>query len=314
MTKDRRVSVAVMMGGISSEREVSLHSGQGIVSGLRQAGFDVFQAVVADESLASIRGQSFDVVFIALHGGFGEDGRLQALLEDARIAYVGSGPQASHDAMDKVVTKRKFIDAGVPTAPYVVLDAMPGPAAAADVFTRLGPRVVVKPAAQGSSIGVSIVEMDRFQPAVAEAISFDGRVIIEPFIKGRELTVGILGERALPVIELKPRREFFDYTAKYQSGQTDYVVNPDLPDDLRRRISAAALNAFLCLGCRDLARVDVMLDENGDFFVLEVNTIPGFTETSLVPKAAKAVGLDFPALCTRLVEMAMEGAAASRPA
>ena len=216
--------------------------------------------------------------------------------------------------MDKIITKHKFHAAGVPTAAFLVFDHAPDAAETDSVFDKLGPRVVVKPVAQGSSIGVSIVSRDAFADAAEDAIRFDGRIIIEPFIKGRELTVGVIGDEALPIIELKPHRDFFDYTAKYQYGETDYIVDPDLPAGVAENITKAALDAFHCLDCRDLARIDIMIDEAGDCFVLEANTIPGFTETSLVPMAAKAVGCDFPQLCRRLVEMALEHcAAASSP-
>jgi D-alanine-D-alanine ligase len=297
MRKETAITVAVLMGGVSS---------------VRKAGFKVIEAVVDTPDLAALEGKSVDAVFIALHGAFGEDGRLQKLLEDAGFAYTGCGPEASANAMDKIVSKRKFAEADVPTAPYAVLTSAPSAADAAAVFGRFGPRVVVKPAAQGSSIGVSIVERGGFAEAVKQALSFDGRAIIEPFIKGRELTVGILGDRALPIVELKPHRQFFDYTAKYQYGQTDYIVNPELPDDIAAEVSRAGLEAFRCLGCRDLGRVDVMVSERGDIFVLEVNTIPGFTETSLVPMAASAAGMDFAALCRRIVEMALRRSAAAR--
>ena len=313
MKRDKRVTVAVLMGGTSSEREVSLHSGAGIVDALRKARFDVVPAVMDDLSLASIEGQGVDVAFIALHGGFGEDGRVQRLLEDAGIPYTGSGPEASHSALDKVIAKRKFVEAGIPVVRDRLLDSVPDRDSADRIVCELGGKVVVKPAAQGSSIGVSIVERGGFDAAVREALVFDGRVIVESFVKGRELTVGVLGREALPVIELRPHRQFFDYTAKYQYGQTEYIVDPDLPDDLKAGVSRAALAAFESLACRDLGRVDMMLAENDGFFVLEVNTIPGFTETSLVPMAAKAVGIDFPALCGRLVEMALERFGAARP-
>jgi len=314
MGKGKNISVAVLMGGVSSEREVSLRSGQAVAEGLRQAGFTVFEAVANQNDLSALEGLAIDGVFIALHGGFGEDGRVQRLLEGAGIPYTGSGPAASLAAMDKGVSKQRFIAAAVPTAPYVVLESLPGPADCAAVFTRLGPRVVVKPIAQGSSIGVSIVERDGFESAVRAAIGFDGRAIVETFVKGRELTVGVLGDRALPIVELRPRRSFYDYTAKYTKGQTEYIVNPDLPAGVASTVSRAGLAAFQCLGCRDFGRVDMMLSERGDVFVLEVNTIPGFTETSLVPKAAKAAGVDFPALCATIVEMALERSTAARPA
>jgi D-alanine-D-alanine ligase len=312
MRKGKRAKIAVLMGGVSSERDVSLRSGKAIADGLRSAGYEVFDAVANHADISVLKGLHVDAVFIALHGG--EDGRVQKMLEDAGIPYTGSGPDASSAAMDKGVSKCRFVEATVPTAPYIILESVPNPAVASAVFTRLGARVVVKPIAQGSSVGVSIVEPDGFESAVRAAIGFDGRAIVEPFIKGRELTVAILDEAALPIIELKPRRFFYDYTAKYTKGQTEYMVNPDLPDDVASSVSDAGLSAFQCLGCRDWGRVDIMLSERGDVFVLEVNTVPGCTETSLVPKAAKAAGVDFPSLCSRIIEMTLERAAVGKSA
>lgn len=313
MQNDRRIYVAVLMGGVSSEREVSLHSGKAVAQGLRKAGFDVYEALVDDRSLSSLEGFDIDVAYIALHGEFGEDGGVQVLLEDVGIPYTGSGPESSRDAMDKGITKAKFSEVGVPTPAYAVLEEAPNPRGADNLFARLGPRVVVKPVCQGSSIGVEIADRRDFPAAIDRALVHDGRVVVESFVAGRELTVGIVGDRTLPIVEMKPHREFFDYTAKYQQGQTDYIVNPALPDGVAARCAEAAMNAFTCLGCRDIGRVDIMLDASGEIFVLEVNTIPGATDTSLVPKAAAAAGMDFPTLCRRLVEMALERSTAIRP-
>lgn len=293
------------MGGVSSEREVSLHSGQGVARALKRAGHEVVEVVLDEEALGGLREACVDVAFLALHGAFGEDGGIQALLEEAGIAYTGCGPEASRVAMDKVASKERFAAAGVATPDYVVIDA-PGWEEKLDEISTLSPeRLVVKPSAQGSSIGVSIVGCDGVGEAISQALSYDGRAIVERFISGRELTVGVVGRRALPVIELRPRTGFFDYDAKYTKGLTEYVVAPELPDGLTQRAREAALGAFECLGCRDLGRVDMMADEAGGVWVLEVNTIPGFTETSLVPMAAAAVGSDFPALCDQIVRMAL---------
>lgn len=314
MEKDKRTTVAVLMGGVSSEREVSLHSGEGVARALREAGFNVLEVDIREPDLSCLNNLDFDVAFLALHGAFGEDGKIQALLEEAGIAYTGSGPEASRDAMDKVVSKRKFADQGIPISDYLVIDTVPDDAAAFDVAKRLSSKVVVKPSAQGSSIGVSIVGIEDLARAAAEALAFDGRAIIEPYIAGRELTVPIIGGEALPIIELKPLSEFFDYTAKYTKGQTHYIIDPDLPGDIERSARRYAIEAFNCLGCSDLARVDMIYQDGGGVLVLEVNTIPGFTETSLVPMAAAAVGRDFPTLCGDLVRMALERFWATKPA
>lgn len=304
--KKQKTKVAVLMGGVSSEREVSLHSGAGVAKALRSAGFEVVEAVVDEADLGCLDGVAADAVFVALHGAFGEDGQVQRLLEKAGLPYTGSGPEASLLAMDKVQSKERFAAAGLVTPEFLVAEAPAAGAQRAAVMERLGPVVVVKPAAQGSSIGVSIVEADGLAAALSEAVSFDGRAVVERYIPGREITVGIVGEEALGVIELRPHHKFFDYTAKYTKGETDYIIDPELPGGIAQEARAAALAAFRSLGCRDLARVDMIYGDDGRLYVLEVNTIPGFTETSLVPMAAAARGRDFPALCGDLVRMATE--------
>lgn len=300
------------MGGVSSEREVSLHSGEGVAKALREAGFGVLEAVVDSADLKCLNGAQADAVFVALHGAFGEDGQVQQLLEEAGLPYTGSDPEASRAAMDKVASKESFAAAGLKTPDYKVLADMPDAAGAEAIWKRLGPTLVVKPSAQGSSIGVSIVERDDLSAALSEALSFDGRAVVERCVQGREITVGIVGRRALPVIELRPHHRFFDYTAKYTKGETDYVVDPDLPEGVAEEAQRMALAAFDCLACRDLARVDMFYGDDGCIYVLEVNTIPGFTETSLVPMAAAAQGRDFPALCGDIVRMALERVSATR--
>ena len=304
--------VAVLMGGVSSEREVSLHSGEGVAKALREAGFDVLEAVADSADLKCLDGAQVDAVFVALHGVFGEDGQVQQLLEEAGLPYTGSDPQASRAAMDKVTSKEAFVAAGLRTPDYEVLEDMPDAGRAEAICKRLGPTLVTKPAAQGSSIGVSIVERDELSVALREALSFDGRAVVERYVPGREITVGIVGRRALPVIELRPHHRFFDYTAKYTKGETDYMVDPDLPEGVAEEAQQMALAAFDCLGCRDLARVDMIYGDDGCIYVFEVNTIPGFTETSLVPMAAAAQGRDFPALCGEIVRMALERISATR--
>lgn len=293
------------MGGVSSEREVSLHSGEGVASALETSGYDVFRAVLNDASLSCLRGVEVDAAFVALHGAFGEDGQVQTLLEEAGVAYTGSGPQASRDAMDKIVSKEKFAAAGVRTLPYVVLDGQPDEAACDGIIEQLGGRVVVKPSAQGSSIGVSIVTRRGLREAAAEGLRYDGRAIVEPYAAGREITVGIVGGEVQPIVELRPHQEFFNYEAKYEKGQTEYIVGARLPAGAAEAARREALLAFGCLGCRDLGRVDMILADTGEVYVLEVNTIPGFTQTSLVPMAAAAAGRDFVSLCTDLLEMAL---------
>ena len=297
----RRMKIAVLMGGPSAEREVSLKSGTAVANALATTGAKVVPIDIM-ETKFSIPA-NVDVVFVALHGTFGEDGTLQRILEDGGIAYTGSSPEASARAFDKVAAKTEFLAAGIPTPKYEVLDR-----AQTDLhrLALLGFPLVVKPSRQGSSVGVSIVQAEvDLEEACQIARRYDNRLLVEQFIAGRELTVGIVDGHALPVIEIHPKHDFFTYEAKYTKGQTDYLVPAPLEKSVEAQVKMLALRAHDCLGCRDLARVDLILAEDGELFVLEVNTIPGFTETSLVPQAARAAGIEFPDLCARLVQMAL---------
>ena len=299
--KNKPTQVAVLMGGPSAEREVSLRSGAAVAEALAQTGAKVSAVVVEGYDFALPRGT--EVVFIALHGTFGEDGTVQRLLEERRVPYTFSGPEASAKAFDKILAKEEFRAAGIPTPAWAVIERRRREFVP---LQKLRWPVVVKPARQGSSVGVAIVREPReLKQACVAAGRYDDRLLAEEFVAARELTVGILDERALPVIEVKPKQEFFTYEAKYQAGQTEYLVPAPLADEVRARVQAVALQAHQCLGCRDLSRVDVMLAENGELFVLEVNTVPGFTATSLVPKAAKADGIAFARLCGHLVKNAL---------
>jgi D-alanine-D-alanine ligase len=292
-----RLRVAVLMGGPSAEREVSLLSGQTAAQALMNAGMNVCEVHVEGAALALPK--HCDVAFIALHGRFGEDGTVQRLLEDRGVTYTGSGPAASALAMDKTLAKQKFVEAGIPTPRWVVVERDLRHAA------DLPLPAVVKPAREGSSVGISIVENEaQLNEACLQAWRHDGRLLVEEYIRGREFTVGILGERALPVLEIKTGHKFFDYRAKYTKGEaTEEVAKLDAVT--AARLQDLALRAHECLGCRDMSRVDLMMDEAGNLFVLEVNTIPGLTPNSLLPKAAAAAGLSFQELCGRMVEMAM---------
>lgn len=297
----KQIHVAVLKGGSSAEREVSLRSGAAVARALREAGVIVTEL--------DVRGPDFElpfgteVVFVALHGTFGEDGSVQQILEECKVPYTGSGPAASARAFDKVAAKQAFVAAKIPTPRYKVLEAARPDAAR---LARLELPLVVKPARQGSSVGIEIVRhRSELEQACVDAGRYDEQLVVEEFVEGRELTVGIFEDRPLPVVEIRPRQKFFNYEAKYTPGQTDYVVPARLDRVTAARAQFLAHKAHNCLGCRDLSRVDLMLGENGALYVLEVNTIPGFTATSLVPKAAKAAGLSFQKLCFRLVEMAL---------
>lgn len=294
--------IAVLLGGFSSEREISLRSGSAVAKALRERGHDVAEVDVRDEAVAELDRVRPDVAFIALHGKFGEDGGIQALLERKGIPYTGSGPEASRVAMDKAAAKERFARAGAPVAPHLLVRRGDDPSAARERILAFGLPVVVKPRTEGSSVGVSIHRTpEGLGRGLEDAFRFHPDALVERFVGGRELTVGILEDRALPVIEMKPAREFFDYEAKYVDDRTVYVVDPPLERAARERLQAAALAAHRSLGCEGFSRVDAILTAAGDPIVLEVNTVPGLTERSLLPKAARAEGIGFPELCERIV-------------
>lgn len=298
--------VAVFMGGVSTEREISISSGRAVVGALEKAGFDVIPVVVNDEELRELDGLDVDVVFIALHGCFGEDGGVQELLESRGIPYTGSGVQASRMAMDKVESKWTFVASGLPTPEFITLrQGQPIQELEGLLLEKLPIPMVAKPARNGSSVGVSIIhDISELHQGLETAFRYDDKVVVERYIKGRELTVGILGEEALPVIEIKPAREFYDLSAKYEDKGTNYIVNPDIPGDIYDKAQRLALSAHNRLGCSGFSRVDMILSDDTELYFLEVNTIPGFTERSLLPKAAKVAGIGFPELCREIVLLA----------
>jgi len=297
--------VAVLMGGKSAEREVSLKSGGMVLQALRSKRVDAHAFDPAEKDLDLLRRERFDRAFIALHGRFGEDGTMQGILEWLGIPYTGSGVLASALAMDKVRTKRMWQAEGLATAPYLVLDKDMDFNAAAK---KLGVPLFVKPATEGSSVGMSKVKRaGDLEEAFALAVNYDPVVIAEKFIDGPELTIAIVGERVLPVIKIETPREFYDYEAKYIANDTRYLIPCGLPAAKEKQIQALALKAFQALGCRGWARVDVMLDKRGRAYLLEINTSPGMTDHSLVPMAAKAVGISYEDLCVQILEMAHVG-------
>ncbi len=297
----RKLKIAVLMGGPSAEREVSLRSGTAVANALAATGAKVVPMDIQDATFTIPA--DVDVAFLVLHGTFGEDGSLQRILEGRAVAYTGSGPEASALAFDKIAAKQSFMVAGIPTPAYEAVENGP---LSRPRLARLGFPVVVKPSRQGSSVGISIVQQAaELSEACELAGRYDSRLLVEQFIAGRELTVGILDGRPLPVVEIRPKHSFFTYEAKYTKGETDYLVPAVLDKNVEFQAKTLALRAHDCLGCRDYSRVDLMLSQNGDLFVLEVNTIPGVTETSLLPKAARASGIEFPDLCARLVQLAL---------
>jgi D-alanine-D-alanine ligase len=294
------LNITVMLGGPSAEREVSLRSGAAVAKALRSLGHKVCEMDPKDGKFALP--EETDAVFLALHGTFGEDGTVQKLLDGLGATYTGCDADASRIAFDKVLTKKLCVEAGVPTAKFLVVESETAP------FPKdLQLPLVVKPVRQGSSIGLQFVERAADWPgALAEALEFDTEVLVEEKIIGRETTVGILEAKPLPIVEVRPRTGAYNYRNKYTAGCTEYFCPADFDPATTRRIQAAALGAFHAIGGRDYARVDLMLRADGSPVVLEVNTLPGMTETSLLPKAAAAAGLSYAELCQRMIDLALE--------
>lgn len=293
-----RLRVTVLAGGPSAEREISLASGSAVAHALRQRGHDVFVADIGPDMLDALD-RNVDAVFPALHGTFGEDGTIQRIMEQRRICFVGSGSKASALAIDKVATKKAAAGIGIPTPAYEVISPPTKP--------RLPLPLVVKPIAQGSSVATSIARepgpLDAAITAVAQAY---GQALVEQFVPGDELTVGFLGPQPLPPIRIQPRRDFYDYEAKYEDDHTEYLFETGFSSALLEQATELSRRVFETLGCRHLARIDWIVGPDEQLWFLEVNTIPGFTSHSLVPKAAAKVGIPFDELVERLVRMAME--------
>ncbi len=301
--------VAVVIGGLSAEREVSLNTGTGVLAALVEKGWD---AVAIDwtegTSLAKqLEASGAHVVWNALHGTWGEDGAVQGLCACLRIPCTGSGILASALAMDKVMSKRIFESNGLPTPRWQLL-AHDGPADGRDADAALAAwplPCIVKPANEGSSVGVSLVEQrGELAPAVADARKFHGPVIVEDYIAGTEVFVGILNGRVLGSVEVRPKTKFYDYEAKYKRTDTQYLVPPELPAAVIARTQELALAAYVALGCSGHARPDLRITPTGEPFVLEVNTLPGMTATSLLPKIAKSVGMSYATLCEEILASA----------
>ena len=303
----RVMDVTVLMGGPSSEREVSLLSGAAIVAGLKRRGHRVTPCDITPRDTSALDSPA-DVVFIALHGDFGESGEVQELCERRGLRYTGSGPRASRAAMDKAASKQAFKRAGLATPDWMILEEFHTPAERARWLAEIPPPVVLKPVDGGSSLGVTIARDAAARDlALEELTDTYGRAMIERFVPGRELTVGILGEQVLPTMEIVPAREFYDFQAKYDDDSgTQYVFDHGLDDETVEAVEAAALAAHRAVGARDMSRVDFILAEDGTVQVLEINTIPGFTSHSLLPMAAARVGIRFDELVDRLVAMAAD--------
>jgi D-alanine-D-alanine ligase len=304
-TRKRLLRVTVLCGGPSAEREVSLDSGRAVADALRRRGYQVFAADIGPDNLGALDHPA-DVVFPALHGPFGEDGTIQRIMVERGLRFVGADARASALAMDKVASKKAVAAAGIDTPAFEVWD----PATlAAGAEPAIGLPVIVKPVDQGSSVATTIVrEPAAFLPAVQLAVSQFGRALVEQLIIGEEVTVGIVGREALPPICVRPKRDFYDYRAKYQDNATEYLFDAGYPPRVFERAQVLSRQVFEIVGCRHLARVDWMVDREQRLWFLEINTLPGFTSHSLVPKAAAHAGTSFDELVERLVWLALEDA------
>jgi len=289
--------IGVLLGGLSSERDVSLRTGEAVLAALRERGHDVTPIYVDRDVDVALRQEQIDVAFVALHGRWGEDGSIQGMLEMLGIPYTGSDVLASALAMHKGKAKELFRLNNLPTPAYYTLTVSDS-IDLAGVHGDFGFPCVVKPIREGSSVGVTICHsLDELGPAVERALCFDDEVLVERFITGKEVSVAILDERALGAVEIAPREGFYDYANKYTRGATDYYVPPRLSPERYRGVLAQALRAHTALGCRGATRVDMMVSDSGNEFILEVNTVPGLTPTSLLPKIADAAGISFGELC-----------------
>jgi len=297
----KKKRVAVMMGGLSREREISLKTGKAILKALTEKGYMVTSIDVGSDIVEKLVKEKIECAFLALHGRFGEDGAIQGMLELMRIPYTGSGVLASSLAMHKIMSKKFFLCEKIPTPCFEVFQRE-------EIMKDLPKKtsfplpVVVKPAREGSTIGISIVRKDEeLGPALKKAGEYDEEILVEEFMKGKEITVGILEDIPLPIIEIVPKSGFYDYHSKYTKGETQYILPARIPREKYLYAQEISLKAFQTLACSGVARVDLMTDENENPFVIDVNTMPGMTETSLLPKAASYAGIPFGDLVERIL-------------
>lgn len=300
---DKNLIIAVAMGGPGSENEVSMASGQAVMKALTDAGCNVVELIVKDHAICAP--ENVDVVFNTIHGTFGENGGLQKLLDEQGVDYTGAGAISSELAFDKVLSKNKFIEAGVPTPASEIVDCT-------DALTmpEMDLPYVVKPPREGSSVGVHICRtFEEAKSAMEDAMKFSNDVLIEQFVEGKELTVGVLDGEVLPIVHIAPRSGFYDMANKYPwmtgDGGTDYYCPAELSPEVTKRVQDAALAAHQSLGIEVYSRVDVLLDADENPYVLEANTIPGMTESSLLPKSAQAAGYEFAELCMKIIDISM---------
>jgi D-alanine-D-alanine ligase len=309
----QEMRVAVLMGGISSEREISLKTGSAVEKALKNQGIEVIAIDVGYSLFERLSTEKIDVAFLALHGKYGEDGAIQGLLETLHIPYTGSNVLASALAFHKGKAKSLFSFHHIPTAPFITLEKknfLSHPDRVGEL--AWGYPIVIKPCEEGSTIGISLVKGPAdLESACVKAFRYAEDILMEEFIDGREVTVGILGNQALPVVEVIPLSGFYDYESKYTAGKTEYLVPARLGDELYQRVQGLGLQAHQVLGCRGVSRVDFRVDREGNPFVLEVNTTPGMTETSLLPKAAREAGISFEELVKRILILTLEDGGAN---
>ncbi|MDI6690022.1 MAG: D-alanine--D-alanine ligase [Actinomycetota bacterium] len=310
-----REKIAVLMGGRSLEREVSLKSGRRVSDALKEKGYKVIQLDINENLVNNLLREHVELVYIALHGKYGEDGTVQELLEILGVPYTGPGVYSSIVGFDKVLSKEIFQIEGIPTPKFYALSSgsfkeMGASGVLGEVIKKIGLPIVVKPACQGSALGIKFVKTPEELPsALIGALSYDDKVLLEEYIKGKEVAVSIVGNtnpKPLPVVEIVPKKEFFDFESMYTMGMTDYFVPARISKELTEKVQNTAVKVHRILRCRDVSRVDMIIGEDDVPYVLELNTSPGMTETSLLPMAAKAAGMEFPDLVDKLVRLALE--------
>lgn len=303
---NKNITVAVLKGGQGDEREVSLESGKCVANALADGGYNVIESDINSQNLEILDNNTIDVFFLALHGSFGEDGTLQKILEDKNLKYTGSNSNSSRLAFDKILTKRFLKENNILTPNWIEVCEYPKEKHLGEEIRQLGKKYILKPSQQGSSVGIEILE-DPLETARAAAVGLArfGNCLIEEFIQGREITVGIVGSNSLPIIEIVSKGTFYDYNAKYKDDKTEFLFDTIKDINLQEQIKKTAMRCFELIGCRHFSRVDFLVDEMGDAYFLEINTLPGMTSHSLLPKAAAKIGMNMTDLCSNIVEQAI---------
>jgi len=293
--------IAVLMGGMSAEREISIKSGKAVEKALKDKGYNAVAIDVGKDIDKVLKDEKIEAAFIAMHGRYGEDGVIQGVLESLGIPYTGSGVMSSAMAMDKAFTKKVLVMRNIRTPDFDVIEK-------GESLKEVNYPVIVKPVNEGSTIGISIVkDADKMEEAVKTAFEYDDTVLIEAYIKGREFTVSVLNGEALPVLEVKPKSGFYDFESKYNKGMTEYIVPAEIDEGLASEMQSMALDSYKALDCKGVARVDFMADSESTPYVIEVNTVPGMTELSLLPMAAGAVGISYEELVEKIIKPALAG-------